>query len=447
MKYLGAAAAAALLGLLAAVVYPLAPVVALVGAIAAWQTLKSPFTVMLGFIAVLFLRPADFAPALAPLQLGKLLALGALALMVVDKMIRRDRTLVSAPQNRWMFALVVGVLISAWFGSYSGFSLTRLQDVFLKIVILYVLIVNLVNSPRRALALQTAIAVLTSVLGAYALYAKGAGVVTEAGGGRAGAVGLLGDPNDLALTLVMAAPFLIQATSQVRGAARLGYAVMLALVVSGILATQSRGGLLGLGAGAWFALGDRLKSLPVRLGLVGVAFAGLVVAAGFGQREDVEAMSEGQLDESAEGRLLAWQAGFAMFRHHPITGIGFERFPYEFQSYAADSGGWNQLDAHNSYVKALAETGVVGFVPWAMLLWLSFSVARQLRARATQMVRGIERAVVGSQLGNVAAFYVSAFFLSQSWSWFIFILVAQQTAMQDVYLPDEPALAGMQDRS
>jgi hypothetical protein len=76
-----------------------------------------------------------------------------------------------------------------------------------------------VNTPGRAAATLTTLGAVGAALGAYALHAKLTGTA-QIEGSRAGFVGLLGDPNDLALVLLMGMPFLASAFMMTRGSRR-----------------------------------------------------------------------------------------------------------------------------------------------------------------------------------------------------------------------------------
>lgn len=427
MKTVAVAALAAALGLLATVVHPLAPVAVIAGSWIVVGGVSSPFVTLLLFLLVLLTRPAEFIPAIAPLQVAKVCALGSLALFILGKLVRRDISWATSRQNRWLILLAGAVTISSVLGTHSARSLQIVQDIFLKILILYLLVLNLVDTPKRAIALQLVIAVADAFLGGYAIYAKMTGTATIEGT-RAAAVGLLGDPNDLALALLMSFPFLLSACIETRGGRRAAFVVLLALVFGGIIATQSRGGILGLGAGLFFLLKHRIKSKAVVYGAVGLAVAGLVTVMGVKSRQG---LGSGGIDESAQGRIDAWESGLRMFKAHPLFGVGVEAFPANYQLYAVNPVDWRQKATHNTYIQALAETGMAGIVPFMMLLGLSVRAASRLPK--DQAPRGLERALLASQLPNMVGVLVSAFFLSMAWSWFPYILIAQQAAYERTF--------------
>ena len=185
--WLAAAIAAPLaiaVGLTAGLVHPLAPIVAVLGGAMAIACARSPFVCLLLFTVLLYTRLPDFVPALAPFNPARVAALGALGLTFATKALGRDLSWAWAKQNRWMVALVVGVFLSCPRSSMPQWSFTVFKDLFVKIAILYVLILNLVDDERRAIIFQTVLAACTTFLGGYAIYAKMAGLATIEGDDR-----------------------------------------------------------------------------------------------------------------------------------------------------------------------------------------------------------------------------------------------------------------------
>jgi putative inorganic carbon (hco3(-)) transporter len=419
--------------------HPLAPAGAVLGAVLGLYVFASPFRALLGFMLMLLLRPADIVPQLAVLQPAKLFALGALGLWAIEKMVRQDTSWAKCKLDLYFVWLTVALLASSFVGTDPGTSIALFQDVFVKIIILYVLILNLVTTPARAATTLTTIAVACASLGVYALQAKLSGQATIEGS-RAGFVGLLGDPNDLALCLLMGMPFLASAVMVTRGRQRWFYGLLLVAVVSGIVSTQSRGGFMGMGAAAFILLREKVRSRAMQFGILAVGMAVLLAASGMSKRSSGGGDGDG-IDESAQGRLDAWKAGLRMMKARPILGVGYDRFADNYPTFVTDAVIWGKLEAHNSFVKAAAETGIVGFVPFMAMVVLSFKSASRLRKRREELAEPIERAAVGALFPTIVAFFISAFFLSQCWSWFTFILLALIAATERS-LPPPPVAQG-----
>lgn len=71
-----------------------------------------------------------------------------------------------------------------------------------------------------------------------------------------------------------------------------------------------------------------------------------------------------EADQSTDMRYVFWGIAFKEFAHHPLTGIGYGTFK--------DASPYN-MDAHNFFVRELAEKGLPGFL---ITVGLFFSMAR-----------------------------------------------------------------------
>jgi O-antigen ligase len=160
----------------------------------------------------------------------------------------------------------------------------------------------------------------------------------------------------------------------------------------------------------------------MQIGIVAVGMAALMAASGMSKRSS-GGDGEG-IDESAQGRLDAWKAGARMVKSRPLLGVGYDRFADNYPTYVTDAVIWGKLEAHNSFVKAAAETGIIGFIPFMAMVVLSFKSAMRVRVRREELADPLERAAAGALFPTIVAFFISAFFLSQCWSWFTFILLA-----------------------
>ena len=80
-------------------------------------------------------------------------------------------------------------------------------------------------------------------------------------------------------------------------------------------------------------------------------------------RIEMTTTETGQLDASAENRLVVWQQSIELFKSDPIFGVGFGVFRYM---------GFQLGDTHNIYLKILAEQGIIGFFVFLILIFAFF---------------------------------------------------------------------------
>src|SRR5207302_10944091 len=92
------------------------------------------------------------------------------------------------------------------------------------------------------------------------------------------------------------------------------------------------------------------------------------------------------IDVSLASRLAVSAAGWAIVRDHPLFGTGLGSWLHAFRPYQAppvEGGIWDH--AHNDYLEAAAEHGVVG-----VALMMLFALASLRATRREQPVRALQ---------------------------------------------------------
>ena len=177
---------------------------------------------------------------------------------------------------------------------------------------------------------------------------------TSCGAGRVRYLGVLLDPNELALATALVVPFAFALVEMKRSFLRVLLLLMtLSVVAVEIGYTQSRGGQISLGAvlGAYF-----VKKYGWKRGmLVGAALAVPMLALGGRHSESAE--------ESTIERLGCAAAGIKMLISSPIIGGGYSQYT-EFHF----------LTAHNAYALAAGELGLPGMWLFGVLVFLGVKV-------------------------------------------------------------------------
>lgn len=128
------------------------------------------------------------------------------------------------------------------------------------------------------------------------------------------------------------------------------------------------------------------------------------------ETEQKDAVGTEQLDVSTASRFDIWAGGMQMWQEHPL-GVGLHRFPEFIGIYTPAYRGY---DAHNIYVRTLAEYGPAGLLALLWLLWrvlqLGFRVRRSAPPgdhEAKGLAIGFIVATISMALGNL---YGSPFF-------------------------------------
>jgi len=237
---------------------------------------------------------------------------------------------------------------------------------------------------------------------------------------------MLGDPNDLSLVLMFPLAFAISfATTKNIGFSRILGLACLVLALSAVIATQSRGGLLGSIA-VFGIFGLRLirsKALLLVIGIV--AMAVLFAAAGISDRQSGGAAEEG-IDASAMGRLYAWEAAFKMALDNPLTGVGLTNFYANYFFYSSHWDGLNHA-VHSTWFGVLAETGFLGLAVFIGIIVSLIKTSRKTLSILDSNPDSVSPYLTATALAVYAGIIgtiVSGTFLTQGFTWPIYILAA-----------------------
>ncbi len=167
-----------------------------------------------------------------------------------------------------------------------------------------------------------------------------------------------------------------------RATMRIWYGVATVFALIAFFLAQSRGALLGLGAGfaaftiyyALFTANRRVRVAVLSLLALSVVGYGIVFAfrdTAFVRSTPLERLTH--FDTSASTRLIAWQIAWNGFKERPLTGWGLDDFHILFnQKYNPQSLRFGQYEtwfdrSHNTILDVLSMTGILGFITFASI--------------------------------------------------------------------------------
>src|SRR5688572_5018832 len=206
------------------------------------------FLGLMVFTAVLFFRPQDLVTPLRVLPLAEIAALFALGSLIGSRLARGLPLSKTTPELLGVLALALCILGAAPFSVWMGGAIRTFTDLYAKVVLIFVLMVTTLTSPRRIERFTWLIVIASGYIAGRTVldYARGINLIEN--GRVQGAVGgMFKNPNDLALNMVAILPlagiFVFRPISPFRrGVAALAAMLMLFAVV----ASQSRAGTVGL---------------------------------------------------------------------------------------------------------------------------------------------------------------------------------------------------------
>jgi putative inorganic carbon (hco3(-)) transporter len=405
--------------------------------IAIVTVLRAPFLLCISFISLSFFRLHELYTPLEALHLPFILALASFGVLAVLLVFRRIRPY-------WRPELTVLGLFAALATFGIAFAVDRpgalafWLDSFSKTVLMVYAIAWCVRGPGE-LVLAAKLFILCGIaVAAVAVWnaTHGIGLVEGTRVTIPGAAhGALTDPNDLALVLLFPMSFALSYL----GAPRIGFLGRLLglagtiIVLWAILATQSRGGLLGLAAvfAVFASRWIRSRAILLTIGIA-AAFA-LYGADNIAERQSGGAAEAG-LGDSANERLDTWTAAIRMAGDHPLTGVGLNGFAPIFYFYTDH---WEGIDraVHSTWFGVLAEIGPLGLILFVAMVVMTIRRSLRTLKRLDELRR--RRIAVDPEIyalalaivAGLAGFVVSGSFLTQAYTWPIYVLTALALSM------------------
>jgi O-antigen ligase len=372
-------------------------------------------------VALAALAAALFVQFLPPFGLGTtalLVLVGALWVEARWGRPARARIVTAAP--RAMAPAIVGLLL--WLGlsigwaRHAGPGVVKLEN-WVVAAALFGVVTTTVRTPSHVLFVVRAFvagAVVSVVVGLAAAVLAPGGALQLRTWAAERLQGGAADPNVLAAGLVAAIALAVGALATTRRGSRERRLLVAALVVlvAGLGATQSRGGVIAAVAATATAIalapGRRVR------GVLGAgAVAALLVAA--------LAASPGGLarvatpDAEGDGRADLWRVAARMVHTDPVLGVGLANFPVRSPDFVQAPGALHFAeliaerphDVHNTYLQLLAEVGLPGLLAYLTVVGLALSTAwraqRRLAALGEPELASLARSVLVAAVGMLVA--------------------------------------------
>ena len=267
------------------------------------------------------------------------------------------------------------------------------------------------------------------------------------------ATSVYGHPNNLGLYMDRIWPLALALGVALVGAReRMGrlafYTGCAALAVLGVLASFSKGALLGglvaLPLLAMLTAGPRW----VRRGLLAATLAALVVGAVAALALGVERLNP--LGETSGIRISTWGSALRMALDHPLLGVGLDQFGRLYPQYIdpalANTNEINTAHPHNLFLDIWLRMGLLGLAAFGLLLAHLFRLLRPhlRRAASSPLALGIAAALVAALVhGLVDSFY---FWPDLAFALWMFVALAEgglasnQKNVEELSSPTAPLL-------
>ncbi len=409
---------------------------------------------LLAFTAVLMTRPQDTLTFLNPFHLAELCAIIGIAPMVLHRLGSRQPVFRVTPETTGLIAFGAVILLTVPFSTWPGGSFGLFTDSYLKLLVIFVLMMNTLTTPRRIEQITWLIVLCCGFIAARSVadYARGLNLVE--GNRLAGPIGgIFGNPNDLAMNMVtfMPAAMVIALSRRFSTTKRLMAALVAALMLATIVFTKSRGGFLGLAVmlAALILLGRKVRPGFGTIAVVAVLCATPFMPSTFWERMTSiidDRKDKQEFTGTREARWTVMKEGMRTFAEYPLTGIGAG----QFQNYNPPGRLEAWKETHNAPIQVAAETGIFGLVAFLFLVARAGVGARttrrllerdagrgQLDRLASVMPTEDRLAMRSHSVAMTAGFlgwFVCSMFASVAYNWTFYYLLALIVASREMVL-------------
>lgn len=359
------------------------------------------------FSFLVFFRPYEIIPALGFLSATAFYFALATLLIYLPTQLSAEGNLTAFPTEvKAVLAMMLIALLTMPIAKNPALAWETFNDTFIKAVLMFIVMVNVLRTRRRLVGLiwlALAMGVYLSYT-AWQMYLRGEFAVEEY---RVGVDigGMFGNPNDLAIHLVIITPLAVAlGIASKNNFMRLVYFAMAGLFIMGNFVTYSRGGFLGLLTASAVLIWKfgRKRRLYVTLSAIVFGGFGLLAAPGNYGLRMLSIFIPG-LDPvgSSDQRKQILERSIIVSLRNP-WGIGIGNFTIV---------GIGNLVSHNSYTQVSSELGVLGLIAYLIFI---ISPIRKLGAiERTQFNKGENGWFYCMSIGlqaSIAGYMVSSFF-------------------------------------
>ena len=388
------------------------------------------------FSIILFLRPYELFPALSSLtSMAFFSGLITLIIFAITQLALEGNLTARPREINLILLFGVTALLSIPLAINPGEAWTVFSELLIKAILIFIVIVNVVRSPRRLywlllLALGVSVYLSINAIQDYrsGLFSFGKDVHENLR--IAGRIkGLFENSNDLALHLVTMVPIAIALAFAKRGAIRkFVYLPIAVLMIAGIVVTFSRGGFLGLLAVAIVLViklgrGNRFNATA---GLVLALVLFFAVAPGdYAGRLATIFDTASDFTGSSTQRNQVLQRSVLVALRYPLTGVGLGNFHYK---------SFQELGTHNAYTQVAAEMGIPAMILYMMFLIYPYKKLKEVEAKTYGQKDERFYYYLSVGLGaSLFGYMVASFFAAVAYQWYMYYLVGYAIAMRRIY--------------
>jgi len=348
------------------------------------------FAAVVAFTCILIVAPQNWIPALKPLRIAFLSASFATASLVWEQW-RNRKTPGLTGEIAICFAILAWAFATVPLSYWPGGSVSVLTDVYIKSVVVFWLLVNVVTTKHRLRFLAILLMLCSLPLAITGVYNSVTGKFVHDTDTISRIVGygdaLTGNPNDLALMINLLLPLSIAVFLSAKGkSVRMLALIVIVADIFGVVVTFSRAGFLGLAtvATAYFFQmvkrrgADRAWAFTILLSAL-IAFP--LLPSNYVERVATVTSVESDTTGSSQIRWRDSVAAVHFVMQHPIIGAGIGMDWLALNQVRGEK--WYKV--HNVYLQYAVDLGLPGFLLFLLLLFSVLAAVRASRRRLASL--------------------------------------------------------------
>ena len=385
---------------------------------------RASFWLICIYLFVEYVRPQSIYPAIDIIPF----ALVTILLAFITYAMEGKHAWVTNTENKLIVVFLLIILLSSIFAYSPVESFSNLQ-LFLSWFIIYFLIINIVNSEKRFFIFFLSFLLYNFKMSQHGFLSWAQIGFQFRSWGVTGAPGWFHNSGEFGIELCIFLPlsiYFIISLKEHWGKLKLLFFLLLPFTaIASIIATSSRGAMIGLAAALLWMVG---KSKARVKALLAIAIISIAVYSFLPPEQYQRFQSSGE-DKTSTTRLIRWKAGLEIMEDNPILGVGYRNW----MTYYTDFHGQKLAGLpHNIFIDAGAELGYTGLI--LFILMILYTLVNNARTRKLALAvdnkfifytaHGLDAALIG--------FLISGSFVSVLYYPYFWINLALTVALNNV---------------
>lgn len=326
-----------------------------------------PFYALVFFTFLVYITPQAYFPALQPIRLALLCAIIAVASYIFNVLLGKQSLLELNKETFLVLVILSLAIISIPFSIWPGGSFGVLKDLYLKVIIIFLLISNVVTSTKRLKLMLWSIICFCTFLSIIAIKDFISGTFWQLDRIKGAGWSIAANPNDLALTIVLSIPFAASFYLLYKSILKkLILTAYIMIATYAVICTFSRGGFIGLATIYTVIFLKNIKKGGAKFILP--VFILLIIIISFtpgGYKDRIFSIFDFSLDKtgSVMSRKASTIHGINIMLENPLLGVGLG-----MNILALNERGhyWDRI--HNVYLEIGSEIGIPALFVFILLI-------------------------------------------------------------------------------